>query len=315
MSSSPEQNNRTETSDQGASHAHIGNARRKGWETMSLMQPPIKQVVTVGPAVAPHTRTTTESQSTHVLSVIQDADQSALPQRPPAAVQHQPSMPQSPTLRVQHQPAVSQSPPLRVTREANQSVLPQSPPPLADFISEAVPTNQVVADPTVEDPQEAANPEADSSGGEDDDDVIDVDALPDEIRHDGPSSRTRAASDPVKAAEKAREQAELEQASQACLSSAPATASNGDPIPPGKIILTVRDMNDYTVEYLIRPTCPLSTMFENFLVHHIRMRRNEVRFSFDGARLCDTDTAAGKGMLSGDSIDCFWSLSGGHRRL
>ena len=194
----------------------------------------------------------------------------------------------------------------------NKQVSSDSPPPISDFIPDAIPTNQTETETPAQAPSGATNREGDSRATEDDDEIINVDDLPDEIAHDGPSSRTRAASNPSKAAEKAKERADLETAANVCLSTAPATTSTGQPVPPGKIILTVRDMNDYTVEYLIRPTCPLSTMFENFLVHHIRMNKNDVRFFFDGERLCDIDTAAGKGMISGDFIDCFWSVSGGN---
>ena len=340
MNSSTQHNDRTETSGQRPNHAHVGHVPRKGWETMGSMRPPTKQVFTVGPAIRGSTATAAESQSTVAHSAVSPSTSSLVPQQGQPAPHHiqtdtdVPALARSEERHIpQHtdEPVLTQSQPSSIPQEGvqpglthstpasprvqvSEQVLPQSPHPLADFIPE-METDRVVADPTVEDGVEATNPEPHSSARGDDEEVIDVDALPDEVAHDGPSSRTRAASDPVKAAQKARERAELEQAAQASLSSAPAAASNGQPIPEGKILLTLRGMDEYTVEYLIRPTCPLSTMFENFLVHHIRLERNAVRFSFDGDRLCDIDTPAGRGMRSGDSIDCFWSQLGGDRNL
>ncbi len=134
-------------------------------------------------------------------------------------------------------------------------------------------------------------------------DIILTSDIPAVSIKDGPATRTRSSRDPIATAAKAKERADLYITAQMCLSQGPHRRPNGDPFPPGRIPLTVKDMNDNTVEYFIRPLSPLSHIFHNF-VNQIKLRRNEVR-------LTDIDTPASRRMISGDSIDCFRSVSGG----
>ena len=128
----------------------------------------------------------------------------------------------------------------------------------------------------------------------------------------GPSSRTRS-SKHIDLEEEKSKKIRINRAVYQALNTGQRTKLNGEPLPPNKMALIIRDMDDNFVEFYVKPTTPLSPTFVRFL-QEISRTRQEVRFLFDGIRLSDIDTPADKEMISGDSIDCIWSVTGGNSK-
>ncbi len=134
-----------------------------------------------------------------------------------------------------------------------------------------------------------------------------TDVLP--HRHDGPSSRTRAATSQHQSTVDTHRN-ELGRAVITALTTGRRVSLNGDPVPDDKMPITITDIEGTTIEFYIRPLCPFSTIFSRFACH-IHRTRSEVRFLFDGDRLSNIDTPVSKEMIGGDNIDCIWSMTGG----
>jgi len=146
-------------------------------------------------------------------------------------------------------------------------------------------------------------------------DVIITTDIPSITVPTGPASRTRSSTDRVTSAERTQRRRQLDRAAQRCLEESRRFRPDGERIPDGHISLTIRDIHDNTVDFNLRPLTPLGDIFEMFLCH-IQKSRRDVRFMFDHIRLTDIHTPAELGMRSGDSIDCFWAVLGGDvRRL
>ena len=151
------------------------------------------------------------------------------------------------------------------------------------------------------------------AGQRNDPDVVITGDIPAITVPAGPSSRTRSTTDAANTEQKKRRRRELQQAATLCLQQSVRFRPDGERIPDGYISLTIRDINDNTVDFNLRPLNPLGDIFKMFLCH-VHMRRSDVRFMFDNIRLTDIHTPAELGMRSCDSIDCFWAVTGGKRR-
>ena len=125
----------------------------------------------------------------------------------------------------------------------------------------------------------------------------------------GPASRTRSSYSSTSSLEM-RQRKILEESIQFALNNGQQTKQNGDPLPPGKMAITIRDMDGQSIEFYVRPQAPFSPIFHRF-ADFINRTRSEVRFLCDGDRLVNSDSPASKDMISGEAIDCMWSAIGG----
>lgn len=125
----------------------------------------------------------------------------------------------------------------------------------------------------------------------------------------GPACRTRSSISST-AALLARQKRELEESAAFALCNGQQVTSDGNPLPQGKMAISIVDMDGNRIEYYVRPLAPLSPIFHSF-ARNINRTRSEVRFLCDGVRLFNTDSPASKDMISGESIDCMWSATGG----
>ncbi|KAH0571081.1 Sentrin [Spironucleus salmonicida] len=77
-----------------------------------------------------------------------------------------------------------------------------------------------------------------------------------------------------------------------------------------KISIKVQDEHENQVVYRIKQTTPLSKIFDNYAQKN-NVRKDELRFYFDGNKLKDTDSAKLVGLSENDTIEVLRHQVGG----